>query len=351
MTERPDSLLDHPRREPAPAGAPGDASGVDPLSDVLQTVRLTGAVFFLVSASRSWGGTIPDGMTIAPALLPRTQQIISYHVMLEGTCWGGLVGEPPVLLEKGDVLVLPHGDAYVMAVDPKATRPEYGQEATLEFLRGVATGRFPSVIAEPGVTCAQVACGFLGCDVQPFNPLLTTLPRLLVVRRACRPGAGRLDALLELTLTEAAERRPGGDSVRLRLSELIFVEVVRHHLTTLSEQDSGWLGGLRDPLVGRALSLLHARPAETWTLQVLAERAGTSRSVLADRFSRLVGEPPMQYLARWRMQLAARLLADGAEKVSAVAQEVGYDSEAAFSRAFKKMTGVPPAAWRDRRVA
>jgi AraC-like DNA-binding protein len=210
-------------------------------------------------------------------------------------------------------------------------------------------GRLPFVVVEGGGGPEQLdlVCGFLGCDAHPFNPLLTALPRLLPLRRASA-GSDPLNRLVDLTIAESEARRAGGECVRLRLSELMFVEVVRRFLAELSPQHTGWLSGLRDPVVGRALALLHDRPGDPWTLERLARHAGLSRSALAERFTHLVGDPPMHYLACWRMQAAARLLADGRAKVSAVALQVGYDSEAAFSRAFKKMTGVSPAAWRRR---
>jgi AraC-like DNA-binding protein len=154
---------------------------------------------------------------------------------------------------------------------------------------------------------------------------------------------------MDLTLAESRDPVPGGESVRLRLSELMFVEVIRRHLNDLPPEEAGWLAGLRDEFVGRALALLHGRAAHAWTLDELASDVGMSRSAFAERFTRLVGEPPIQYLMRWRMQMAARLLTEGSAKVGAVALEVGYDSEAAFSRAFKKVAGVSPAAWRQRR--
>jgi AraC-like DNA-binding protein len=218
----------------------------------------------------------------------------------------------------------------------------------------MAAGQLPFSVTEGGGGSErlQVVCGFLGCDVRPFNPLLATLPRMLRVRRTSSSSAGDpLEQLIDFTLAESRERRAGGECVRLRLSELLFIEVVRRHLATLPAEQRGWLGGLRDPVVGRALALLHERPAHGWTLEELAQGAGASRSVLAERFTHFVEDPPMQYLTRWRMQIAARLLAEGTRKVAAVAREVGYDSEAAFSRAFKKAAGVPPARWRRRHAA
>jgi AraC-like DNA-binding protein len=193
-------------------------------------------------------------------------------------------------------------------------------------------------------------CGFLGCDVLPFNPLLSTLPRLVHLRPPQRPGSDRLGQLVEFALAESREQRAGSDCVLLRLSELMFVEMLRRYLACLPPEETGWLAALRDPTVGRALRLLHQEPGRAWTVDELARQSGLSRSVLSERFTQLLGLAPIQYLTRWRMQVAARLLTDAVAKVSAVALEVGYDSEAAFSRAFKKAVGVAPAAWRDRQA-
>jgi AraC-like DNA-binding protein len=316
---------------------------------VLRSIRLTGALFFLVDASPPWRVALPDGQALAPAVLPRAQHIISYHVVREGSCWGGVVGQAPVRLQPGDILVLPRGDAYAMSTAPGA-RGGPGRDEVMAFMREMAAGRVPFVVREGGAGSERLrlVCGFLGCDMRPFNPLLATLPPLLHLRGSFRSADDPLSQLVDFTLAESREPRPGGDCVRLRLSELMFVEVVRRHLATLPAEETGWLAGLRDPLVARALALLHERPAHPWTLEGLARDVGASRSVLADRFAHFVGHPPIQYLMRWRMQVAARLLAEGVRKVSAAALEVGYDSEAAFSRAFKKVAGVPPGAWRRR---
>jgi AraC-like DNA-binding protein len=196
---------------------------------------------------------------------------------------------------------------------------------------------------------ADLVCGFLGCDVRPFNPVLEALPRLVHLRRPPDVSVrDRLSPLVEFALAESRQRRSGAQSVLLRLSEVLFIEVVRRYLDSLAAGRTGWLAGLRDPIAGRALAMLHDRPAAPWTLEQLAKDIGVSRSALADRFAHVVGQPPMRYLARWRMQLASRLLADGTAKVSAVALDVGYQSEAAFSRAFKEIVGVSPATWRRR---
>jgi AraC-like DNA-binding protein len=216
----------------------------------------------------------------------------------------------------------------------------------------MAAGQLPFVVTEGGGGPERigVVCGFLGCDATPFNPVLATLPELVLVPLP-KTGADRLNTLIELAVAEASDRRAGGRSVLLRIGELMFVEVVRRYLSSASSDEGGWLAGLRDPVVGRALSLLHETPARSWTLDDLAREAGASRSVLTERFTHLVGQPPMHYLAAWRIQLASRLLGEGAGKISTIAGDVGYESEAAFSRAFKRLTGVAPATWRNRRIA
>ena len=319
------------------------------LSDVLRTVRLTGALYFLVEARSPWEIAVPDGATLAPVVLPRAQHVISYHVVTGGACWGRIAGGPPIRIETGDVLVFPHGDAYVMSIGPPTGGgPDAGE--VLDFVKKMSAGQLPFVVVEDGggPESLRLVCGFMGCDTRPFNPLLGTLPHLLHVRPPRASAGDSLRQLVDLTIAESRERRAGGECIRLRLSELMFVEVVRRHLAALSAEQSGWLAGLRDDIVGRALGLLHERPVHPWTLHGLAREVGLSRSALADRFVHFVGHPPMQYLTRWRMQLAARRLADGDAKVSAVALDVGYDSEAAFSRAFKRAAGMPPAEWRRR---
>jgi AraC-like DNA-binding protein len=205
----------------------------------------------------------------------------------------------------------------------------------------MARGELPFVVREggQGPERLQLVCGFLGCDTLPFNPVLTTLPQLMKVR-VQDDSATRLHALLEFAIAESAGARPGSRSVLLRLAELVFVEVLRSYLTT-AEDAVSWLGGLRDPVVGRALARLHAEPARAWTLPDLAHEAGASRSVLAERFASFVGYPPMLYLTRWRMQLAARRLTAPRAAVSEVASEVGYESEAAFCRDAGVLAGTP----------
>jgi AraC-like DNA-binding protein len=321
--------------------------GADPLSDVLHSVRLSGAVFFHIEASSPWVAEAPPSRAVAGMLMPHAQHVLEFHVLTRGACWGGVVGEPPIRLQAGDVLAFPQGDAHVLA-----TAPGMRAAPDLVTYTRVLEGPPPVRVAlgGGGPDGAEIVCGFLGCDARPFNPLLAALPRVLHARVDDGDG-GALRAFIDAAVRESSARRPGGESVLARLSELMFVEVVRRHLAGLPEGGTGWLAGLRDDCVGRALGALHHRPAHPWTLEELARSAGLSRSSLAERFAHLVGLAPMQYLARWRMQVAAGLLAGGSASVAQVADEVGYASEAAFSRAFKKLVGVPPAAWRRERAS
>ncbi|ABS25804.1 AraC family transcriptional regulator [Anaeromyxobacter sp. Fw109-5] len=330
------------------AGAPSEASlRADPLSDVLQSVRLSGAVFFHIEGSSPWVAEAPPSRAVAGIFMPRAQHVIEYHAVTRGGCWGGIVGERPARLDAGDVIVFPQGDAHVLSSEPGLRAPpDLATYASL--LDGPPPVHIP--LGGGGADRAEILCGFLGCDARPFNPLLATLPRVLHARLADARGSA-LETFMEAALRETRERRPGGESVLARLSELMFVEVVRSYLAALPAGNTGWLAGLRDEFVGRALALLHGRPAHPWTLDELARKVALSRSALAERFTQLVGRPPMQYLAGWRMQLAAGLLLGDSAGVSQVAAEVGYASDAAFSRAFKKAVGVPPAAWRRSRSA
>lgn len=310
---------------------------MDPLSDMLRAIRLTGAYFYLVEATRPWTVRAEPAKALVPRVLPTSDHVISYHIVTSGRAFGGLLDAPPVSLAAGDVIVFPHGDAHLMSGDAAPDRPGERLDTT--------PARFPNTVrlgpaAPPETT---LVCGFLGCDLRPFNPLVAALPRCLHV-----PGlmAGWLGALPRHAVDESGLPRAGGDTVLTHMAELMFIECVRRHLAAGDDVGGGWLAGLRDPLVGRALQVLHARPAEPWTLATLAREVASSRSVVAERFAQVVGVPPIQYLTMWRLQLAAERLATSGAKVAAVGSEVGYESEAAFSRAFKRATGRSPAEWR-----
>lgn len=313
---------------------------MDPVSDVLRAVRLTGAYFYLVEAAPPWAIGTVAARDLVPRILPGVEHLIAYHVLVSGSCWGGVDGEPQVLLRAGDVLLFPQGDPHVMS-SAETTGAGVARLTT-------SSDRYPGtvVLGASAQRETTLVCGFLGCDVRPYNPLLSSLPRRLHL-----PGLadGWLAQFPRQAVAESRAGRAGSETMLTRMAELMFIEVVRRHLEQLPPQQTGWLAGLRDPVVGPALAALHERPDHPWTLAELAHAVASSRSVLAERFSQLVGMGPMLYLTRWRLQLAAEQLAATSAKVAAVGARVGYDSEAAFSRAFKRETGLSPAAWRRAR--
>ena len=336
-------LRSEPRRPVAqpPSDRTPHSATTDPLSDLLRVVRLDGAFFYAAEATAEpWGVESVSAKELTPRILPGAEHLIAYHVLTKGRCYGALLGGEQVELVAGDVIVFPHGDAHLMSSEP-------GVRLFPDAKTG-APARYPDtvLIGDRGPRVTSFVCGFLGCDRRPFNPLLAALPRLMHVRSMADGWHGGF--VRQLT-DESRLGRPGADTVLTRLAELMFIEVLRRYLEDLPPGQTGWLAGLRDEIVGRALSLLHARPAQHWTLESLAREVASSRSNLAKRFGDLVGQPPMQYLAKWRIQVAANLLVQTGAKVASIGSEVGYDSEAAFSRAFKKATGLAPGAWRGAR--
>jgi AraC-like DNA-binding protein len=328
----------------------------DTLSDVLRGVRLRGAVFFYVTGSSEWAAEAPSAKEIAPLLMRGVEHVMEYHAVAQGSCWAGIPDGPSVQLFAGDVVMFPHGDAHVVSSVPGMRgNPDLSWFSSAEIaqlpLRLSLNGQ-NEVRSTPPLECADdttIVCGFLGCDLQPFNPLIAALPRLMHLR------ATDTDAwIAKFTAQAVAEshaQRPGGEAMLARMSEMMFVDAVRRYADHLPAQSAGWLAGLRDRFVGRALGLMHEQPAQDWTIDELGRRIGLSRSALHERFVQLIGVPPMQYLAQWRMQAAARLLLETRATVAAIALDVGYDSEAAFARAFKRLVGKPPAAWRRERDA
>jgi len=317
---------------------------VDPLSDVLRGVRLTASTFFLIDATDPYCVDIPHTDHYRDLLQPGARHMMSFHVILEGRGVAAVPGGAPAVYREGDIVVFPLGDGYRMGTAAD-TPPEFDYDQTMGFFRGLADGTLPFVIPEGGGNPppTRVICGFLGCDAGPFNPLIASLPPMMIIGPDGQPGL--MKNLIDLTLAEAGRTVAGAASVRLGLAELMFIEAVRRHIE--SQSDSvGWLAGLGDPVVGRALGALHAAPARTWTVQTLSSEIGASRSILADRFSRCLDCGPIEYLAKWRMQLAARRLVESHDKIETIAADVGYQSEAAFSRAFKRIAGVTPAEWR-----
>jgi AraC-like DNA-binding protein len=329
----------------------------DVLSDLLRAVRLRGALFYYIEGADPWVAEVPPACEIIPAIMPGAEHMIEFHGIAKGACWAALVGEPPVRLEVGDVILFPQGGSHVMSSAPglRASQIDVGvyfapRPPQLPYSLSVdGQGVTTALLDGGGRERSTIVCGFLGCDAKPYNPLLAALPRVLHMRGIAAGQASWVSHFLRSVVDESNRKRPGGEAVLERMSEMLFVEVLRRYVDGLPSEQTGWLAGLRDPGVGRALALLHGRPDEAWTLERLGEEAGLSRSVLHERFVHFIGQPPMQYLAQWRMQLAAGRLRDSDAKLIEIALDVGYESEAAFSRAFRRVVGVAPGAWRRTR--
>ncbi len=331
----------------------------DTLSELLRRVRLHGAIFYYVKGYPPWVVENPHVREIIPAIMPGAEHMIHFHGLVNGSCWAAITGESPIRLEAGDVVLFAHGDSHVMSSAPgmrassDSTTFFYSQRPPqLPYALSVKAAELTMThLDDDQNDCATVVCGFLGLDTRPFNPLLTALPRVLRVAGRTPGESSWFTTLLQAVVTESDSKRPGGEAVLARMSEMLFVEALRRHIDSLSEGQTGWLAGMRDPAVGRTLSLIHEKPAEAWTVERLGEGVGLSRSSLHERFIHFIGQPPMQYLTNWRMQVASSLLRDTNAKIVHVAMDVGYESEAAFSRAFKRVAGLSPGAWRKARQA
>jgi AraC-like DNA-binding protein len=322
----------------------------DILSDVLRSVRLRGALFYYVTGTGRWAAEAPPSQTIGAAVMPEAEHVFEYHAVVSGQCWAALIGESPARLSSGDVVMFPHGDPHVVS-----SAPGMRADPDLSWYYAAKVDQLPFSVAYEGIIApgaeppepgadATLVCGFLGCDVRPFNPLIAALPRMLHLRP--QAGGGWITQFMQHAVAESAVKRPGGEAMLARMSEMMFVDAVRRFVDGLPPDSTGWFAGLLDRPVGRALALMHERPAHAWTIDDLGREAGLSRSALHERFVKLIGQPPMHYLTNWRMQIASALLRNTNAPVAAVALDVGYDSEAAFARAFKRLVGVPPATWR-----
>jgi AraC-like DNA-binding protein len=306
-------------------------------------VRLTGAAFFEVAASDTWAIESPSRELILPKVLPGANHLVAYHAVTAGRCFATPSGGAPVTLEAGQVIVFTDAHSHVMSSQPGLS----GTPTTADVIEIATAGELPYCInCGDGPVSTRLVCGYLACDAGPFNPLFDHLPRVITAGRTDRGELGWLAQFIRFAVEEAAQKRTGHETILTKLSELMFIDVLRDHIEKLPLQERGWLAGLRDPFIGKALSLMHAKPAHAWTLEELAKLVGQSRSVLAERFADVVGIPPMQYLSKWRMQIAAECLGSGNTSLSEIAARVGYESDSAFSRAFKKMTGIAPSAWR-----
>lgn len=316
---------------------------MDALSDVLKSVRLEGAVYLNAEFSAPWCVQSKFGLDRVGDRLTGADHVAFFHFLVEGRCKARLADGGDVLeASAGDLLLFPYDDRHVLGSDLQLAPVESDSlvdpadsGADLIQLRHGGGGEV-----------TRFVCGFLACSRSVCRPLLDALPRVLRIPVGDSPAAGLLRELLRVGVQESSDARPGGASMLAKLSELLFVEAMRSYVGSLPPGGQGWLAGVRDVQVGRALALMHGEPGRGWSVDDLAREVALSRSAFAERFVSLVGEPPMQYLTRWRLALAADTLRSTGDAIARIAERTGYESEAAFSRAFKREFGTPPAAWR-----
>jgi AraC-like DNA-binding protein len=318
---------------------------MDALSQTLRVVHLVGAMFLQARFTAPWCYQSPHADVAAPLLEPQAERVIIFHLITEGECFVEMPEGPPVQLMAGDVVLFPHGDAHRMTSQPGLS-PASGAR-----LSDVLSRRPRALAYGGGGATTKLVCGYLACDDRLARMLLSGLPPLLRVNVRGSPAGLWLEASVRYALAEARSPRPGGEGVLAKLAEVLIIEVLRLAMQDPGRPAAGWLAGVGDRVVGAALAALHERPAEAWTLDELARTAHSSRSVLAERFQELVGQAPMQYLTQWRMLLATNLLRRSNVPLSRIAEEVGYQNDTAFSRAFRREFGTPPAAWRKSRLA
>lgn len=313
---------------------------MDVLSDVLAVVRLSGAIFVDVDVTAPWSAQSPPTSELKRAL-PGSRHLMSYHLVTAGEVWATPTSGEALRLAAGTMVIFPHGSAHAVGSDPSL-----GPGAAIE------TSHLPVALSRPyvirgggnGPERAKLICGFFGCDAQPFNPLLSSLPEIIILS-ASDDRSGDLGVFVRLAVAEVNAGSPGGTAMLGRLGELMLIEALRRYMRDDIEETSGWIRGMRDPNIGRAIASIHDDPLQAWTLESLARQAGMSRTKFAAAFHRLVEITPMEYVASWRLQRAAHCLASGGN-IAEAAMQAGYESESSFSRAFRKRTGVAPGAWR-----
>lgn len=312
---------------------------MDALSEILHVVHMSGAFFVNARFSAPWCYQSPKAALAAPWLEPGFEQVVIFHLVTEGECVVEMEGMPPQRAYAGDVLLFPNGRAHRMSSAPGIPPPRPGN------LKKLLSHRPRRLNYGGGGEVTRIVCGYLACDTRLAKLLLNGLPPLVCVNLHESHTGAFLQASVACALTEARAPRPGGESLLAKLAEILFIEVLRQYADQTAGQ-AGWLAGLGDRIVGNALNALHQRPAQDWTLEELAAAAGTSRSVLAERFQALMGTSPMQYLTQWRMLMAANLLRRSNAPLTRIAEEVGYQNDTSFSRAFRREYGQPPASWR-----
>jgi AraC-like DNA-binding protein len=329
LRDRPPDLPERP-----------DTHQMDALSELLRAVKLSGAMFFVAHCSKPWRVVAPPAATLGRYVAPHASHVIEFHLVASGTGYIR-VGDETTPFAAGDLVMVPHGDRHEMGHGVGGAL--YGSEETLSRL--LSGGLQCSRIGGGGEE-TRLVCGYLACDAGLIRPALAGLPRVVRVHLRNDRAGEWLEQSIVLAVERAQASVPGSDVILARLAEVLFTEALQRYVMQLPPGRTGWLAGAGDATVGRSLAALHNRPAHPWTLDELAEEAGVSRSALTERFARYLGESPMAYLTDWRLELGAEALRTTSRSVLQIASEVGYESEAAFNRAFKRKFGAPPAQYR-----
>jgi AraC-like DNA-binding protein len=319
---------------------------MDVLSEVLRVVKLNGALFFNGEFSAPWCLSASPSATFAPYLSPEAGHLIIYHLLTEGRAFARLADGRREELTAGDIVIFPHGDAHLLGNGS----PEKPVDSLKAFSKNLTQGLKLARFGGGGET-TKFVCGFLACEPRLSEVFLAGLPPILRVPVVKDPSGQWLEHAIRFSVAEGSESNAGSGLVVAKLSEVLFVETLRRYINTLPPGETGWLAGARDPVIGQALALLYKEPALPWTISDLARRVGLSRTRLAERFRLFLGESPMAYLAQWRLKLGAEILRSTENSVAEVAEAVGYGSEAAFNRAFKREFDCPPAQFRRKRNA
>jgi AraC-like DNA-binding protein len=322
-----------------------DSGGSGPLlQTALEQLRLDGAIFFRSELSEPFAfESTPNA--VAGVLHPGAERIILFHIVARGSCWVSDPGGERHAAAPGDVIVAPYGDAHVIGGAEPATCV-----SMQTLLDAPPWETMPVVRHGGGGSPTELVCGYLYCDDPLFDPMLRAFPSVFVVRVPSGPTAGWVQASITYSLEETVLSNASPNAISTRLPELVLIEVLRLHLSSAPAAGNGWIAALRDPVLAPALALLHGAPDRKWTVAELASGAAVSRSLLDERFRAVLGRSPIRYLTDWRMHLAEELLATTDISVVTLARRVGYDSEEAFSRAFKRARGLSPSHWRAERV-
>jgi AraC-like DNA-binding protein len=316
---------------------------MDAFSDILTGVKLRGAVFFTAEFSAPWGFSAPASRILAQTVAPSAEHFVLYHLLIDGSSFVEMEGGQSVTLTPGDIVIFPHGDSHHMS-NGKGTKPPFTNYGITPKIK--ARDLSP-LRAGGGGAVSRFVCGYMSCDPHLSRPILNGLPPVFKVNIRTDSSGHWLESSIMHLVEEAASGRVGSEAMLTKLSEALFVDTLRRYVDGLPEQQTGWLAGARDRIVGRSLALLHGRVTHPWTIANLADEVGISRSALVERFNRYLSEPPMAYLTRWRLQLAAESLKKTSRGVAEIAADIGYQSEAAFSRAFRREFGQPPGRYRS----